>query len=199
MEDTLQNFIVSHVTEEVVVFRACMTSPVLRSKVMTTTAGVRGSYGSALVRHYTHTDTPCSREAAPKIRSYIHTAVLETIFRFTFTSAFGACCVSYAFLRNGSLAAVVTACHAFCNAMGLFDVLLLSNNSSLYHHLLLCRHLSWNARFRHGDICVDFNDNPRRLQLLACAKGSTVCMRSLQMSRLKKRSFNKNSDQSSSN
>ena len=123
----LRNFIVAPVTEEIV-FRACMV-PVLRSTGMTT---ARVAVTAPLFFGFAH-----GHHALVKLRQNqgLHSVVLETIFQFTYTSVFGAY-VSYAFLLTGSLVAV-TACHAFCNAMGLPDVSFLSSSSPLHHHHLL--------------------------------------------------------------
>ena len=109
-------------TEEIV-FRACMV-PVLLSTGMTTANVCLIAplfFGFA---HFHH--------AFLRLRqgNSLLSVAITTFIQFCYTSIFGSY-ASYAFLRTGSLVAVVL-CHSFCNAMGLPDVSFLQSNSLLY-------------------------------------------------------------------
>ena len=121
----LRNLIVAPITEEIV-FRACMV-PALHSTGMT---AARVSFTAPLFFGFAH-----GHHALLKLRRNnrgLLPVVLETTFQFAYTSVFGAY-VSYAFLRTGSLCAVIV-CHVFCNAMGLPDLSFSRIDSPLYPH-----------------------------------------------------------------
>ena len=118
----LRSLVVAPVTEEIV-FRACMV-PVLRSTGM---LPWRVSFTAPLFFGFAHV-----HHAVLKLRQgrRLLPVLLETFFQFVYTSAFGAY-VSYAFLKTGSLFAVIL-CHAFCNTMGLPDLSFLQRASPFY-------------------------------------------------------------------
>ena len=104
-----RNLIFAPLSEEVV-FRGCMISPLLST-------GIRPLHVCFIVplffgtAHFHHAYLKW-KQGMP-----IMHVVLLTAFQFSYTTLFGAY-VSYAFIRTGSIFAI-SACHSFCNLMGL--------------------------------------------------------------------------------
>ena len=136
----LRNYFIAPITEEIV-FRQCIV-PILHSTGMSTLRIVGVAplfFGMAHLHHAI-------------VRWHQPTILFQTLVQFLYTSVFGAYAV-YAYLRTGSIAAVVLS-HTVCNGMGLPDLAFLARRpfSPLYRYRywLGCGHVAGMVCFYWG-------------------------------------------------
>jgi prenyl protein peptidase len=138
--NNIRNLVVAPWTEEII-FRGCMVPPLLAAGMSPPQASLVAPLFFGIA-HVHHAAVRVSKgEGLPAV-------VLVTVFQFLYTSLFGSY-ASYAFIRTGSVVAV-TACHAYCNWMGLPDLSFVQIHHPMYKYriVLLASYLAGVFAFK---------------------------------------------------